>query len=634
MYRPVIDLLKAYFQIEDRDDGRRMREKVAGKLLMLDRQLEPLLAPVLFLLDAPLQDEGWDRLTPQQRRQQILAGCKQLLIRESNVQPVVLVFEDLHWIDNETHALLDALVESLPTARILLLVNYRPEYQHQWSAKSYYTQLRIAPLTSESATTMLGALLGSDPSLQALKQLLIERSEGNPLFLEESVRTLVETGELVGDRGAYRLTAPVRAVQVSSTVQAILASRIDRLGLEEKRLLQTASVVGKDVPLPLLQTIAELPEERLRDALNVLQGAEFLYEASLFPDIEYTFKHALTHEVAYGSVLQERRKTLHARILEAMESLYSSRISEQTEQLAYHAFRGEVWGKAVAYLREAGSKASSRSANRAAMNFLEQAISSLSHLPLSPERFEQEIGLRATVRRPMSALGESERMVEHAREIGLLGKALNNPRIEALALGYMASPLSDLSRFEEASAYATQALRLAESLNDSIAGLGAKFALGKIYMFRGAYRRAVEFFQRDVGFNPDDISPLKMIQEGTDLSYAGYAAALQSYCDTDTGYCLAELGEFAEALKYCEGALKVSEMHAPGFIRANADAFLGFVYLRQGNFERAIRVTERSLETYSNPDVPHGHLLLAHPAGAAYDLCGRVQDAISVLEQA
>ncbi|MGH2669384.1 MAG: ATP-binding protein, partial [bacterium] len=252
-YLPLIDLLESHFRVDARDDHRTIREKVTGKLLALDHALEPSLPAFLALLDVPLDDTLWQALDPPQRRQRTLDALKHLLLRESQVQPLLVVFEDLHWIDNETQALLDGLVESLPTARLLLLATYRPEYEHRWGGKTYYTQLRLDPLPSESARELLDALLGSDPSVQRLKPLLIERTEGNPFFLEDSVRTLVETQELSGERGAYRLAKPVEGIQVPATVQAVLAARIDRLPPEEKRLLQTAAVIGKDVPYALLQ---------------------------------------------------------------------------------------------------------------------------------------------------------------------------------------------------------------------------------------------------------------------------------------------------------------------------------------------------------------------------------------------
>ncbi|MBI3629595.1 MAG: AAA family ATPase, partial [Candidatus Rokubacteria bacterium] len=293
LYRPLIDLLRTYFQIDDRDDVRRLREKVTGKLLALDRGLEPALPAVLALLDAPVEDAEWSNLDPAQRRRQTLEAVKRLVVRESRVQPLLLVFEDLHWIDSATQAFLDDLVESLPTARVLLLVNYRPEYQHGWANKTYYSQLRIDPLPPENADELLCALVGAGPELGVFRQVLAERTEGNPFFLEETIRTLVEMRVLAGDRGAYRLTAPAETIQIPATVQAVLAARIDRLPPEDKRLLQTAAVVGKDVPGSLLRAIADVPDDLLEAGLARLQATEFLYVTSLFPEVEYTFKHAL-----------------------------------------------------------------------------------------------------------------------------------------------------------------------------------------------------------------------------------------------------------------------------------------------------------------------------------------------------
>ena len=399
-YFPVLDLLRRYCHLEDGDDSRTLRAKVTGHVLTLDAALQEAIPALLSLLDALPDDSPFFGLEPSQRRQCTLDALKRVLLRESHVQPLILVFEDLHWIDTETQALLDNLVESLPTARVLLLLNYRPEYQHGWGSKTYYTQLRLDPLPPVSANALLQALLGDDASLAPLTQLLIARTQGNPFFLEESVRTLVETQVLVGERGAYRLARALTGIQVPATVQAILAARIDRLPPEEKQLLQTAAVIGTEVSLPLIQAIAELPEEALQRGLAHLQAAEFLYEMRLFPEREYTFKHALTHEVAYGSLLQERRQALHARIVESLEA--GDRVAEQVERLAHHALRGELWDKALAYCRQAGEKAMARSAHREAVAYFEQALSALSHLPERRETREQAIDLRLALR---SALG-------------------------------------------------------------------------------------------------------------------------------------------------------------------------------------------------------------------------------------
>ena len=363
-YLPVIDLLKSYFRIGDRDTRREIREKVTGKILTLDRALEATLPALLALLDVSDDDPQWQALDPPQRRQRTLDAVKRLLLHEAQVQPLLVVFEDLHWIDSETQALLDSLVESLPPARLLLLVNYRPEYEHRWGSKTSYTQVRLDPLPPESALELLHGLLGEGTAIEPLTRILIERTEGNPFFLEESVRALVETKALVGERGAYRLAKALTDIQVPPTVQAILAARIDRLSPEDKRLLQSAAVIGKDVPFILLAAIAEEREEDLRRGLAHLQAAEFLYEVSLFPDLDYTFKHALTHEVAYGSLLHERRRALHARIVEAIEALHGDRLAEHVERLAHHALRGEAWENAVRYASAPSSRRSRPGAAR------------------------------------------------------------------------------------------------------------------------------------------------------------------------------------------------------------------------------------------------------------------------------
>src|SRR5262249_9337102 len=251
-------------------------------------------------------------LARAERRARTLGAVKRLLLRESQEQPLLLVFEDLHWIDGESQTLMDSLVDSLPTARLLLLVNYRPEYEHAWHRRTYYQQLRLDPLPPDSAEELLAALLGDAAELQTLKRGLVERTEGNPFFVGASGRTPGEAGVLTGPPGDYRLAKPFETTHVPATVEAVLAARIDRLAPEDKRLLQAAAVIGKDVPYALLRPIAELPDDALRQGLAGLQAAELLYETSLYPDLEYTFKHALTHEVAYGSLLHERRRLLHA----------------------------------------------------------------------------------------------------------------------------------------------------------------------------------------------------------------------------------------------------------------------------------------------------------------------------------
>ena len=446
------------------------------------------------------EDSPFLTLDPPQRRQRTLDALKRVLLRESQVQPLLLVFEDLHWVDSETQALLDSLVEGLPTARLLLLVNYRPEYQHGWGSNTYYTQLRLDALRPESAEALLGALLGPDAGLEPLTRLLIARTEGNPFFLEESVRALVETGALSGERGAYRLARPLPSIQVPATVQAVLAARIDRLPPEEKRLLQAAAVIGTDVPLLLLQALGEIPEATLHGALTHLQAAEFLYETRFFPELDYTFKHALTQQVAYESLLQERRRSLHARIVEALEALAGERVAEQVERLAHHALRGEVWDKALAYCRQAGEKAMARSAYREAVGYFEQALGALSHLPETRNTREQAIDLRLALRVALTPLGDSGRVLALLREAEAMAEALDDPQRLGRVLRFLARLFHFRGVYDQAIATYQRALVLASASGDTVLHALVNQTLGNVYQAQGDYRRAIDCFEQTMAF--------------------------------------------------------------------------------------------------------------------------------------
>ena len=389
-----------------------------------------------------------------------------MLLRESQVQPLLLDFEDLHWIDSETQTLLDSLIEGLPTAHLLLLVNYHPEYQHGWGSKTYYMQLRLDPLSPASTDKLLQALLGDDPSLAPLMQLLIERTEGNPFFLEESLHTMVETGVLIGAPGASHLGIPLHSLQVPATVQAVLAARVDCLPPEEKQLLQTAAVIGPEMPFRLLHATAELPEEALRLALTHLQGAEFLYETRLFPELEYTFKDALTQQVVYERLLQERRRALHARIVAAIEQLYPDHLADQVERLSHHAFQAEIWDKAVAYLRQAGAKAAALSANREVVLCLTRALVALQHLPESRHTCEQAIDLRLELRYPLQMLGEFERLLQSLREAETLADRLDDHHRLGRIFAYMTYYFWNTGDLDRAIEVGHRALAIATTLAD------------------------------------------------------------------------------------------------------------------------------------------------------------------------
>jgi class 3 adenylate cyclase/tetratricopeptide (TPR) repeat protein len=621
-YFPVIDLLKRYVHVEDGDDARTIRAKVTGHILTLDETLQETIPALLSLLDALPEDSPFRQLDPPQRRQRTLDGLKKALLRESQVQPLVLVCEDLHWHDNESQALLDSLVESLPTAQLLLLVNYRPEYTHNWGSKPFYIQLRLDPLLPESADELLEALLGDDSSLEPLKKLLIERTEGNPFFLEESVRTLVETQVLTGEPGAYRLAQDLPSIQVPPTVQAVLAARVDRLLQEEKSLLQTASVIGTEVPFSLLRAIAEIPDEGLHRGLTNLQVAEFLYETSLFPERVYTFKHALTHEVAYGSLLQERRRVLHARIVEALETLSDGQATEQVERLAHHALRGEVWDKALMYFRQAGQRALRSSAYREAVVCLEQALSALHHLPESDTTHEQAIDVRLTLRTALHALGAFEKMLDYLREAQSLAEALDDSQRLGQVLSYMASYFIQRGKPAHAIAPAHRALNLATTRADFALQVEGNFRLGAAHAYLGDYRQAIEMLTRNVTALTGDVQYESF---GLNFHPAVTSRTLMAVCH-------AALGEFAEGITRRNEAVQIAEVvgHPVSLVFAYGQGSI--LSLIKGDMHQAIPRLEQALSVCHTKHIAFLYATTAVDLGYAYARVQRGTEALPLLE--
>jgi tetratricopeptide (TPR) repeat protein len=623
-YLPVCDLLKAYCHLEDRDDLRTVRAKITGQILTLDEALQDTVPAVLALFEALPADSPFLALDPLQRRRRTLEALKRILLRESQGQPLLLVFEDLHWIDSETQAVLDSLVESLPTARVLLLVNYRPEYQPSWGSKTYYTQLRLDPLPETSADALLQALLGNDPGLGPLTQLLVARTQGNPFFLEESVRTLVETGVLVGERGVYHLAQPLDTLQVPATVQALLAARIDRLSPEDKRLLQTAAVIGTEVPWPLLQAIADTADEALYRSLAQLQAAEFLYETSLFPERAYTFKHALTHEVAYGSLLHERRRALHARIVEALEILAGDRRDDQVERLAHHALRGEAWEKALVYGRQAGDKAQTRSAYREALGCFEQALSALAHLPDSRAATEQAIDLQLVLRPVRNALGETPaRMLDHLRRAEALAETLGDPLRLGRIYAFIGSNFWDAGDVDCAIDYSQRALALAATLGHVGLQAQAQYGLGVAYYDAGDYARAVESLEWNVATLRGDLLAERA------GSMHPVAASSRSWLSR----CHAERGAFTEGLAIAEEGLRIIEAVNHPFRLIDACRGVGMVHLRQGDVPGAIPLLERAVGLSQDWQIPLLWPIMAANLGLAYALDGRIGAGLALAER-
>ncbi len=616
-YLPVVDLLKAYFGIDERDDVRAIRAKATGHLLTLDEALNDVQGPVLWLLDALPEEDGLWHLEPPERRQRTLDAVRRLLVRESRVQPLVLVFEDLHWIDGQTQALLDALGESVPAASMLLLVNYRPEYSHCWTEHAQYRQLRIEALAPATAEELLQELVGGDPALSPLKRLLIERADGNPFFLEESVRMLVETGVLTGQLGAYRATKDVHAIQVPMTVQALLAGRIDRLPATEKRLLQAASVIRKDVPLALLQAIVGDDEKDVHQGLAHLEAAELLYEARLFPELEYSFKHALTHEVAYASLVQERRMALHRRILEALERRLADQPNEEPERLARHAVGAESWDKAARYLRQAAQRAIARSSFVTAAGLLRDALQVLSRQSETPETLAQAIDARLELRAALIPLGQYQDVLALMREAEALATRLGDrPRLGRVLADICARLRNVAGDHRQAIDVGRQALAIAAETSDRELELEAQYRSGQAYFAMGEYRHALDLLSRcaEAARAGPQVSPL-----------------LVSWSHTWLALTLSSLGRFVDARAHAEHALRIAKGANHAFSIAEALTGIGSVLLTQGELDPAIEALDRARMLICASNLRSWAAVAR--LGYAYVLSARSREARELLEE-
>jgi class 3 adenylate cyclase len=494
-YLPVIDLLRSYFEISPEDDARKRRERVNGKVLTLDRSLEDTLPYLFGLLGIFEEADPLAGMDVQIKRRRTLDAFKRILLRASLSQPLIVMFEDLHWIDGETQALLNVLVESIGNAKILLLVNYRPDYHHEWGSKTYYTQLRLDPLGKQNAGEMLDAMLGDGVELAPLKRLIIDKTEGNPFFMEEMVQVMFDEGALA--RNAVKLTKSLSQLKMPPTVQALLASRIDRLPPDEKDLLQTLAVLGREFPFALIKSVVSKPEDELNRMLSALQFAEFIYEQPASGDVEYMFKHALTQEVAYNSALNERRKLLHEQIGAAIETLFKDSLDDHLAQLAHHYGRSRNVRKAIEYLSSEAKLVARRSAVSEAFACLDKAIELTRQLPDSSERTGNELKLRvqyASLAGEVRGWGMDAIRETYTRARELAEKLGDKSQLAMVHLGLSAF---HLVRFQHAQAYehANRSLELARESNNRGRLIMVHNVMGSTLLLLAEYQRSLRHFE-------------------------------------------------------------------------------------------------------------------------------------------
>lgn len=610
-YLPLLDVLKASCGITDADTSAVVAERVRAALRDVGVNPDEASPFLLHLLGMEDGAERLQSLEPDAIKARIFEALRQLLLGRSRQLPLVLVLEDLHWIDTTSDELFASLAEILAGSRVFLVCTYRSGYRPPWIEKSYATQVALQPLAPDDSLRVLRSVLGADQVSDALADRIVSKAEGNPLFLEELARNVREqAGE-----------APV--LSVPDTIQEVLQGRIDRLAAEDKRVLEIAAVVGKDVPFSIVEAVADVPKAALRAAFGRLKSAEFLYETNPGPETEYTFKHALTHEVAYESFLPGQRRTFHVGIVEAIERLYANRLAEQVDRLAHHAVRGEAWGKAVSYLRQAAARAASRSAHREVVAHLEQALVALAHLPESRARTEQAIDIRLDLRTSLLPLGEVERILPYLRETEALVEALGDQhRLGRLSV-YMTGQYYLIGDYDRALEYGQRTQAITDALRDFSLEVATNAYLGQIHLVRGEYRAAATLFRKNV-----EAIVGELMHERFGLPQL--PAVHSRFCLV---VCLAELGEFAEGAATGEESVRIAESTEQPLNLTVAASGLGMLYLRQGDLPRAIAVLERGLELSRAWNLRIWFPRVASALGSALALAGRLPDALPLLEE-
>jgi class 3 adenylate cyclase/DNA-binding winged helix-turn-helix (wHTH) protein/tetratricopeptide (TPR) repeat protein len=607
-YLPVRDLLRQLWGLHDATPAMTITAIVHQRLREAGMTSEDEALVLLQLLDVPVDLAPSAALDPQERKARTFALLWHVIRQASQRQPLLLAVENLHWIDPTSEEWLVSLVERLGDTPVLLLATYRPGYQPPWLRHSAATQMALPRLSSCDSLVVLQSVPQAAQLPAPLQQAIVAKAAGNPFFVEELTSAAVEHGDHAGP------------LPLPDTIEAVLAARLDRLPPEDKRLLQTAAVIGTEVPVPLLQRLAGLPEDLLHRGLAHLQGREFFYETHRFPDQVYTFKHALTREVAYGSLLHERRRALHRQTVEALEALFPDRPDESVEHLAHHALWGEVWEKAVSYCRQAGEKAWHRGAVREAVTRFEQALDVLGHLPEHPDAGVLAIEVHRRFGDVLSLVGEYQQSLTQLGEAAARARQLG----DRVRLGNVLSRMVMVRRMvgdvEGAMAAGQEALELAATLGDPALQVRAAYRVGQAYISIGDYKRAAEVLRGNVA----------ALARGTPGDMRVLGIRSQAWLAEVLGI----LGEFAEGRCLGEEALRLSRVEGRGDAPISARARLGCLYLAQGDLAVAIRVFEEGLALCRATGQRASLGPIAGGLGEAYARTGRLAEGLALLEEA
>ena len=543
-YLPVLDILRDYFQIKDEEREIIINKKIMHKIARLDERLKSNLPAIRDLLSFEPEDKEYCGLEPPQKREKMFEAIKDLLIRESQNKTTIIAFDDLHWIDKTSEDFISYLIGWVGGAKILLILLYRQEYTHQWESKSYYNRIGLHHLTTNSSTELIQAILKDGDVVPELKEFILSRAEGNPLYIEEFTHALLENGFIRQKDKKYVFTRNTSEIEIPDTIQGIIAGRIDRLQDNLKQTLQMASVIGRDFAFRILQAITEMQEE-IKSHLLSLQALEFIYEKSLFPELEYIFKHALTQEVAYNSLLAQRRKEIHENIGMAIEQIYQDRLEEFYEMLAYHYSKSDNSKKAYQYLKLSGNKASRNFGNWEALQFYKQAIDVLDKMPATESKRSEGIQIRLSLAMPAMFLSYPEGSINELR----IGVELAREAGDVKNLAKLNSTLSHAYAIKGDSLlsieHAEKCFQEAKEIQDLDLMAPVARDLTSAYMFAGEYAKAVPIFS----------TVIPLIEKANKRAESfGRPASVYTFLCGLAGFMMSFLGLFKEAENLCEKA--------------------------------------------------------------------------------
>jgi class 3 adenylate cyclase/tetratricopeptide (TPR) repeat protein len=611
---PMIDLLKRNFRIEAGDAEGSIIEKIEQGVLRLGEDLRPILPYLRYLLAVDPGEAAVRTMDPQLRRAEISDTLRRLLLRAAEVRPQVVVFEDLHWIDQATEALLTVTADSIPTSRVLYLFTYRPGYAPPFGDRTYYTRIALAPLSNAGTVQMAQAMLATEQLPEELVALLVRKAEGNPFFVEEVVKSLQETGAIQQQGDHYVLARPVDAIVVPDTIQDVLMARIDRLEEAPKRTLQLASVIGREFPRHLLDRLANLLEQT-EASLQALKALELIYEKPRFPELAYVFTHALIQDVAYNSLLGQQRQELHRLIGQAIEELYADRLAEQYEVLAYHFAKGEVWGKAVEYLYKAAEKAAQAFATREAIALYDQTLEAAGHLGDAVDT-STLMAIRQAKADLYYVLSDFERSRAEAERLLALARRAGDRVCEGVALARLGHASFRAHNFAQALLYARQAIEVAEAGDARPVLAAGHYITGHVSTVTGQLDRGQAEFDQ----------ALAISRSGGDVFH-------QSYILTLAGQLRNWRGEYAEALPLQSEGLAIARAHNL-VVPLLMGLFTGGVTLTgKGDYDEALARFEEGLilsEKVGN-EVYHHRLL--NSLGWLLLECGDLDRAIDLNRQ-